>query len=54
MSEPQSPVCPNCSAWLLNHPSLPGWLKCISCGFCCKINKRIIKPVGNKYAPRSR
>lgn len=48
MSDSQSPVCPICQSWMLIHPSNPEFLKCLSCGFCCKINKRIIKPVGNK------
>jgi len=48
MSNEQSPICPNCSAWMLDHPTNPKWLKCVSCGCCVKVNKRIIKPVGNK------
>lgn len=48
MSEGQSPICPNCSSWLLDHPTNPDYLKCISCGCCVKINKRIVKPVGYK------
>lgn len=48
MSIDQSPVCPVCIAWMLEHPTLPGWLKCLSCGYCCKIQKRQITPVGDK------
>jgi hypothetical protein len=54
MSNEQSPICPNCSAWMLNHPTNPEYLKCVSCGCCVKVNKRVIKPVGDKRAPRSR
>lgn len=48
MSSDQSPICPNCTAWMLDHPTLSGWLKCVSCGYCCKIMKRIVTPVGHK------
>ena len=32
-------ACPRCFAYLLAHPSLPGWKKCPSCGFCKKEKK---------------
>jgi len=34
-------VCRICSAWLLQHPKLKGWLKCHSCGYS-KVEKQVI------------
>lgn len=48
MKPKQSSICPICTSWLLNHPSLHGYLKCNSCGYTVKIIKTIIKPIGKK------
>jgi len=44
----KSPICPICTSWMLNHPSLQGYLKCNSCGYTIKDTKTIITPVGVK------
>lgn len=36
------PICPECSAWMLEYPERPGWWKC-SCGFMKKIFKRTVE-----------
>lgn len=35
-----SNTCKLCQAWLLNHPSDHEYLKCISCGWCRKIERK--------------
>lgn len=27
-------LCNNCAAYMFDHPTLPTWYKCISCGYC--------------------
>jgi len=49
MNYKQNPVCPVCISWMLEHPTNPGWLKCLSCGYCKEIMKRVITiPKGEK------
>lgn len=48
MSSDVSPICDICGAWMLNMIDNPVWLKCLSCGFCKKENKKIVTPVGDK------
>jgi len=48
MDEKQSPICEICSAWMLERPECPGWLKCVSCGFCKRIIKTQVTPIGKR------
>ena len=26
--------CPICISYMLSHPALKGWTKCVTCGYC--------------------
>lgn len=46
-------ICKLCNCYMLSHPSLKGWLKCIACGFCKKSDDEVIevaKEVMKKHA----
>lgn len=44
-------VCPECNCWLLDHPNLKNWKKCLGCGYCednngyNKINLKLISKI---------
>jgi ribosomal protein S27AE len=45
----QNVRCPECGSWLLDHPTKPGYLKCVCCGYTREAwkQKKDIQPLFN-------